>query len=59
VFSGRLSEFPTTLDDGVDVGRSWAPGETHAFRFEITLSGRPAAMGPSAGADFRWEAGQG
>jgi hypothetical protein len=47
------------LDDGVDVGRSWAPGETHAFRFEITLSGRPAAMGPSAGADFRWEAGQG
>jgi hypothetical protein len=56
VFQGRLSRFPTTWEKGIDAGGSWATGEAHVYRFEVTLSDRSAAQGLSAGADFRWEA---
>ncbi len=58
VFRGRLSDFPTSWRDGLDVGGAWAPGETRTFRFEIRMSDADEAQGLAAGADFRWEARQ-
>jgi hypothetical protein len=56
VYHGALSHFPTAWGSGLDVGGTWAPGETHTFRFDIRMSDKAGAQGLTAGADFRWEA---
>lgn len=55
VYSGPLSGFPRSWDEGIDAG-GWRRGQTQTYRFEITLSELPRAQGLTAGADFRWEA---
>jgi hypothetical protein len=55
VYSGPLSAFPASWNDGIDLG---AAGSTRRLRFDIRLADEPAAQGRGAGADFRWEARQ-
>jgi hypothetical protein len=57
VYSGRLSAFPASWDDGIDLGAGSTVG-TATFRFDIRISDAAAAQGLAAGADFVWEARQ-
>lgn len=56
LYRGTLAAFPEDFEGGVVDPGVWQPGETHAYRFEVTLSDDPAAAGRSASADFLWEA---
>ena len=55
LFDGTLAELPNGWESGIAAGRTWQPGETHSFRIAVTLLGRAAAQGRTAGATFRWE----
>ena len=57
VFDGSLQAYPDDWASGIaDPGATWAPGEAHAFRFEISLVADPAARGRTATQTFSWEA---
>ncbi|MFB3737836.1 MAG: hypothetical protein ACE14W_02580 [Candidatus Velamenicoccus archaeovorus] len=57
LYSGTLAAFPTTWAGGLaDADGTWTTGESHAYRFEISLQDDPAAQGQSGSASFTWEA---
>ncbi len=61
VYSGALSAFPTThaagiVDPSPGTPETWTPGETHVYRFVVTLANATAAQGLTQNAQFVWEA---
>lgn len=55
IFRGTLSAFPDDAADGLlDPGGSWQPGEAHAYRFVVRLSGQ-APQGLTATQSFMWQ----
>jgi hypothetical protein len=57
LYSGSLAAFPSDWASGLaDADGTWTTGETHAYRFEISLQNDPAAQGLSGSATFTWEA---
>jgi predicted ribosomally synthesized peptide with SipW-like signal peptide len=57
LYSGPLSSYPANWASGiVDPQATWATGEAHSYRFEVTLSNDPAGQGQTADAEFSWEA---
>jgi hypothetical protein len=61
VYNGALASLPGTWAAGVvdahsTVTETWSQGETHAYRFQVTLQDTNAAQGLSASPTFTWEA---
>jgi hypothetical protein len=61
VYQGLLSAFPTSYATGlVDPipasPETWTTGETHTYRFAVTLADDNGAQGLNANASFTWEA---
>lgn len=57
VYSGSLADFPDGASDGLkDPGGPWADGESHVYRFEVTMTGGNAAQGLTADQTFSWTA---
>jgi len=56
VYSGTLARFPSHWASGIVDPGTWRQGETHAYRFRVTLVDDPRAQGLTAGASFHWEA---
>lgn len=61
VYQGALSGFPSSYASGlVDPipasPETWTSGETHTYRFVVTLADDNAAQGQNATASFTWEA---
>ena len=61
VFSGTLQAFPDDWAGGVvdpraAVPEAWTTGETHTYRFAVTLADTDAAQGLTAAQTFTWEA---
>jgi hypothetical protein len=61
VYSGSLSAFPATyatalVDPTAGAPESWTSGESHSYRFKLTLQNSAAAQGLSGTAAFTWEA---
>jgi hypothetical protein len=61
VYQGGLSAFPTSYAAGlVDPlaasPETWTTGETHTYRFAVSLADDNGAQGQSATASFTWEA---
>ena len=61
VYSGALSAFPTSHASGIAdavpaAPETWTAGETHVYRFVVTLANTTAAQGLSQSATFTWEA---
>jgi hypothetical protein len=68
IFSGKLSTYPGAYAAGIvdpaDGGagassygaESWTTGETHDYRFQVSVDNNSSAIGLSASAAFTWEA---
>jgi hypothetical protein len=61
VYSGLLSAYPTgyatgLVDPPTGTVETWTTGESHSYRFTITLNDDNAAQGLSATSSFHWEA---
>jgi hypothetical protein len=61
VYSGTLQAFPDdwaggVVDPRVAVPEAWTTGETHTYRFAVTLADTDAAQGLTATQTFTWEA---
>jgi hypothetical protein len=61
VFQGTLRDFPDAPEAGlVDATRSarerWSPGESHAYRFDVSLASTNAAQGLTVVQSFTWRA---
>lgn len=60
VYSGALSAFPTSYASGIADApgspETWTTGESHVYRFVVTLGASLAAQGLSQTATFTWEA---
>lgn len=61
LYDGTLQAFPDGYADGVvdaatATPESWTTGETHAYRFDVTLADTEAAQGKEANQVFTWEA---
>jgi hypothetical protein len=62
IYDGKLSGYPTSaaaaIVDPSDAGgpETWIAGETHDYRFQVTLDNDPAAGGLAATATFTWQA---
>lgn len=61
LYSGALSGFPTTYATGIadplpGSPETWTPGESHVYRFVVTLANTNAAQGLTQTAGFTWEA---
>ena len=52
VFDGTLKTFPDT--PGAAIAETWSPGESHAYRFEISVRDDNAAQGLTARQTFTW-----
>ncbi len=58
LYRGTLAELPTSFGAGVADPATWTDGETHAYRFEVTLVGDERAQGRTARANFLFKARQ-
>jgi hypothetical protein len=61
VYQGSLASFPTSYAAGLvdplsGSPETWTTGETHSYRFVVTLANDNNAQGQSATASFTWEA---
>lgn len=61
VYNGTLAAFPTSYATGIvdplaGSPETWTTGESHVYRFVVTLSNTTAAQGLTQSADFTWEA---
>lgn len=61
LYSGTLDAFPTTYAAGIvdplaGSPETWTPGESHVYRFVVTLANTTAAQGLTQSAGFTWEA---
>jgi hypothetical protein len=61
IYQGTLAAFGDDWSGGVvdavpAVPAVWATGETHAYKFQVTLQDADAAQGLTAGQTFTWEA---
>jgi hypothetical protein len=57
VYAGTLGSFPTSWATGrADPAVSWATGESHVYKLQVTLGDNKAAAGTSAAHAFTWEA---
>ena len=56
VYSGTLADLPGSYDAGVVDPGAWSRGDSHAFRFVVTLTDDARAMGLVADSNFRFEA---
>ena len=61
IFQNSLDEFPDNYEDGVvdpvdGSEETWTNGESHAYRFVVTLVDENNAQGLTAGQRFVWEA---
>lgn len=61
IYRGSLRDYPDEYSGGLvdrEAGgpESWADGERHAYRFQISLRNDNAAQGRTAGQTFVWEA---
>jgi hypothetical protein len=54
VYRGTLEDFPDRLQTAIE--ETWAPNETHAYRFEISVRDDNAAQGLTARQTFTWAA---
>lgn len=63
LYRGPLSAYPGSYAAGIvdpdptsGLPETWTAGESHAYRFEVTMGADPAAQGLTASAVFAWEA---
>lgn len=59
VFSSKIHNYPAapgSVDPIGGTAETWTNGETHAYRFTISVPNDSAAQGTSASATFAWEA---
>jgi len=57
VFQGKLSAFPASYASGIaNPPAAWTTGESHTFRFDVSLDNDQAAQGLDAESEFFWEA---
>ncbi|HEX8855051.1 MAG TPA: TasA family protein [Thermoleophilaceae bacterium] len=61
VYSGTLAAFPSSYGAASDEPlasspESWTQGESHSYRFTVTLANNAAAQGLTGSATFTWEA---
>jgi hypothetical protein len=61
VYNATLSGFPASSAAAVPeptaaTPESWTQGESHAYRFDVTVGSDPAAQGKTATTSFTWEA---
>ena len=63
LYRGPLSGYPGSYAAGIvdpdpltGLPETWTTGESHAYRFEVTMGPDPAAQGLTASAVFAWEA---
>lgn len=56
IYQGDLSSYPSGWGGGVVDPNTWSTGQSHAYRFEVTLQNNPAAEALTSTASFTWEA---
>jgi predicted ribosomally synthesized peptide with SipW-like signal peptide len=61
IYSGTLEGFPDSSAAGLSdptagTPETWAPGESHVYKFEVTVQNNGAAAGKNATQQFTWEA---
>jgi hypothetical protein len=60
IYSGNLSAFPTTYATGLEPTTgspaTWTNGDSHVYKFTITVQDNNSAQGLTATAGFTWEA---
>jgi hypothetical protein len=60
IYNGNLSAFPTTYATGLEPTTgspaTWTNGDSHVYKFTVTLQDVNAAQGLTATAGFTWEA---
>lgn len=57
LFDGTLRDYPDAYAGAVaDPTPGWASGESHAYRFTVTLQDNSAAQGLNASQQFTWQA---
>ena len=61
IYEGPLASYPATRAGGIadpqpGAPETWTTGESHSYRFDVTLVNDSAAEGQSATASFIWEA---
>jgi hypothetical protein len=61
VYSGALSSFPTTfagatVDPTAGSPESWTNAETHAYKYDVSITNTAAAQGLSGSMTITWEA---
>ena len=64
VYAGTLEDLPASWAAGLvdpvsSTPESWTTGESHVYKFVVTLGDNAAARGTNAGQIFRWEAQSG
>jgi hypothetical protein len=60
VYAGSLSDYPALLgaalvDPMAGAPETWTGGESHVYRFVVSLVDTPAAQGLAASATFHWQ----
>lgn len=56
VYSGTLAGYPGGYAGGIADAGTWTNGDSHAYRFQITVQDDQAAQGLTASQTFIWEA---
>jgi hypothetical protein len=60
IYQGTLAAYPGSYAAGVvdapGALETWTTGETHAYKFTVTMANDPAGQGTSGTATFTWEA---
>ncbi len=60
IYNGNLSVFPTTYAGGLEPTSgspaTWNNGDSHVYKFTVTLQNNNSAQGLTATAGFTWEA---
>jgi hypothetical protein len=57
LYTGTLASYPTSYAAGLaEPGNPWTTGESHAYRFTVSLQNNAAAQGQTATVTFTWEA---
>ena len=56
VYQGNLNAYPGTWGGGIVDPGTWVTGESHAYRFQVTLQNNVAAEALTSTASFTWEA---
>lgn len=56
IYNGTLQGYADNYATGIDDGESWTEGESHWYKFEVSLQDNAAAQSKDATQKFTWEA---